>query len=320
MGVLTPAALRARIASAEPDPVYLLVGDDEREKAALIAALADTIDEGVRAFNLDRFHGGDAGLDDVLAAAGILPVMAPRRIVIAVRAERMLQPPKESEASRRALAALEGYLQAPPAETTLVLAADGLDTRRRIAKQLRERATVVRCGVPEDAAGVRDWIRERVEEAGRRAEAPAIRLLSDLVGRDAVRLRNAVDRLLLFADAGDAITSAHVRELLGPVTPGAADDWAVARAIEQGAADRALRELGLTLDAGAVPYMVLGQLAWVARAKLVGARVAPAIEAVFRTDRALKQSGGDPRVLLERLVVDLCGTATARGASRRFRP
>lgn len=318
MGVLTPAALRARVASGELDPVYLLIGDDEREKAALVKALADTVDEGVRAFNLDRFDGGDAGLDEVLAATGIVPVMAPRRIVFAVRAERMLQPPKESEASRRALAALEGYLKAPPDDATLVLVVDGLDTRRRIAKQLRERATVVRCGVPEDAAGVRDWIRERVEQAGRRAEAPAIRLLGELVGRDAVRLQNAVDRLLLFADAGDTITTAHVRELLGPATACATDDWAVARAIEQGATDRALRELGLALDAGAVPYMVLGQLAWVARAKLAAARAAPAIEAVFRTDLALKQSGGEPRVLLERLVVDLCETAAARGASRRF--
>jgi hypothetical protein len=34
--------------------------------------------------------------------------------------------------------------------------------------------------------------------------------------------------------------------------------------------------------------------------------VRPAIEAVFRADLELKSSGGDPRVLLERLVVDLC--------------
>ena len=32
----------------------------------------------------------------------------------------------------------------------------------------------------------------------------------------------------------------------------------------------------------------------------------PAIEALFRTDLDLKSSGGDPRVLLERLVVELC--------------
>jgi DNA polymerase III delta subunit len=35
-------------------------------------------------------------------------------------------------------------------------------------------------------------------------------------------------------------------------------------------------------------------------------RVPAAIEALFRTDLELKSSGGDPRVLLERLVVDLC--------------
>jgi hypothetical protein len=35
-------------------------------------------------------------------------------------------------------------------------------------------------------------------------------------------------------------------------------------------------------------------------------RVPAAVEALFRTDLDLKSSGGDPRVLLERLVVDLC--------------
>jgi DNA polymerase III delta subunit len=306
---LTPETLRHRIASGNLDPVYLLLGDDEREKQALAAALADTIDEGLRAFNLDRFHGGDAGLDEVLAAAGIVPMMAPRRIVIAVRAERMLQPPRESEATRRALEALEAYLAAPFPETTLILMASGLDERRRIVKQLRARAAVVHCGAPEDAAGVRRWIRERLDEAGRQADDAAVRLLGELAGDDTVRLRNALDRLLLFVDAGATITAAHVRETVGPSASGATDDWAVARAIEQGVADRALRELGLALDAGAVPHMVLGQLAWVARTKLAATRTRPAIEAVFRTDRALKQSGGEPRVLLERLVVDLCGTA-----------
>lgn len=316
MAALTPGALRGRIASGELDPVYLLLGDDERQKAELAGALAETLDEDLRAFNLDRFQGGDAGLDKVLAAARTVPLMAPRRIVVAARAERMLQPARESEAARRDLEAFEAYLAAPSPETTLVLSAAGLDERRRIVKRLRALAAVVRCGVPDDPAGVRGWIRERLDEAGRRADDAAVRLLGELAGGDPLRLRNALDRLPLFVDAGAAITAADVRELLGPYASCAADDWAVARAIEQGAADRALRELGRALDAGAVPHMVLGQLAWVARAKLAAARVEPAIEAVFRTDRALKQSGGEPRILLERLVVDLCGTAAA-GRRRR---
>jgi hypothetical protein len=36
-------------------------------------------------------------------------------------------------------------------------------------------------------------------------------------------------------------------------------------------------------------------------------RVPAAVEALFRTDLDMKSSGGDPRVLLERLVVELCG-------------
>jgi len=63
------------------------------------------------------------------------------------------------------------------------------------------------------------------------------------------------------------------------------------------------------MEAGAVPYMVLGQLAWFVRDKLVSIdprRVPAAVEALFRTDLDLKTSGGEPRVLLERLVVELC--------------
>jgi DNA polymerase III delta subunit len=58
------------------------------------------------------------------------------------------------------------------------------------------------------------------------------------------------------------------------------------------------------MDAGAVPFMLMGQIRWAAE-KLPSPRVREAIDAVFRTDLALKSSGGDPRILLERLVVEL---------------
>ena len=53
--------------------------------------------------------------------------------------------------------------------------------------------------------------------------------------------------------------------------------------------------------------MVLGQLGWFVRERLQDPRRLPgAVDALFRTDLDLKTSGGDPRVLLERLVVELC--------------
>ena len=59
---------------------------------------------------------------------------------------------------------------------------------------------------------------------------------------------------------------------------------------------------------------VLGQLAWVVRAKfpaIAPAGVGAAVEAVFRTDLDLKRSAGDPRMLLERLIVELCDARRA---------
>ena len=89
----------------------------------------------------------------------------------------------------------------------------------------------------------------------------------------------------------------------------AQDDWAVTNAIARGDSAEALRQLGLAIEAGGVSYQILGQLAWFVRDRFPAGdpqRIRPAVEALFRTDLDLKSSGGDPRVLLERLVVELC--------------
>ena len=89
-------------------------------------------------------------------------------------------------------------------------------------------------------------------------------------------------------------------------------------AIEAGQGAEALRQLALILDAGAAPEQVLGQLAWVVRAKfpqIAPNQLAAGIDAVFRTDLELKRanrSSDQPRMLLERLVVELCGRKQRR--------
>ena len=312
--MVTPAAVHTQIASQTLDPLYLVLGDDEYEKAELAAEFEEAIDADLRAFNVERFHGGEVSMRTILDAARTLPMMVPRRLVVTVRAERMLEPKRESEAATRDADALLAFIAKPPSHATLVLVAGRLDERRKVTKRLLAKATVVRCGVLETVHDSERWIRSRVKAERRRMSADAARVLSERVGPDVARLRDAVERLILFVGEAREISAGDVAEVVGPAV--SHDNWAVTRAIERGAADVALRELGLTLDSGAVPYMVLGQLAWVARSRVPPGRTAAAIDAVFRTDRALKQSGGEPRVLLERLVVDLCGTRGSAGSRR----
>jgi DNA polymerase III delta subunit len=110
---------------------------------------------------------------------------------------------------------------------------------------------------------------------------------------------------MLYAMGQPTITADDIRQAVTP-GPETQENFGIANAIGRGDAVAALREVGLAFDAGAVPFMLMGQIRWAAE-KLPSLRLRAAIDAVFRTDLALKSSGGDPRILVERLVVELCG-------------
>jgi DNA polymerase-3 subunit delta len=323
MPSLTPAAVRKQIASGQPDPVYLLQGEDEVEKAALAHEFEELVEEGLRGFNVDRIYAGEARTGDDLAdkvaeivtAARTLPMMAPRRVVLVFQADALLVPKRESDAANRALAAVEAMLGSPETQTVLVFVSGTLDKRSRIFKQLNRSATLVECGVIESQADAERWVRNRVVAAGAQIEPAGARLLAERDGTDLKRLRNDVERLLLYAFGQKTIVLDDVRQVVGPAA--LQDDWAMTNAIEVGDAAGALRQLALLLDAGAPPEKILGQLGWVVRSKFPLASpggLRPAVEALFRTDVDLKRSAGDPRVLLERLVVELCSARQRRRA------
>jgi DNA polymerase-3 subunit delta len=321
MATATPATVRKQIAAAHPDPIYLLQGEDEVEKSALAHEFEELVEEGLRAFNVERVQAGElttgdkvsAGVASLIAAARTLPMMAPRRVVLVLRAEMLLAPKRESDATARALDALEQFLQRPEPQTTLVLVAASLDKRSRMYRLLARQATLVECGVIETQADAERWVRNQVATRGVQIDPAAARLLAERAGPDVKRLRNDVDRLLLYALGQKSIGVEDARQMAGPTA--LQDDWQMTNAIEAGDGAGALRQLALMLDAGAPAEKILGQLGWLVRTKMASpVRLRGAIDALYRTDLDLKRSAGDPRILLERLVVELCGGTPARPA------
>ena len=94
MPVLSPAAVRKQIAQRQPDPVYLIVGDDEAEMSSLATAIAGLVEDELRAFNSERLYAGERGVTPpaIVEAARTLPMMSDRRVVTVLRAEKMLKP------------------------------------------------------------------------------------------------------------------------------------------------------------------------------------------------------------------------------------
>lgn len=336
MGVLTPSAFRAQIAKGATDPVYIVIGDDDHEKSALALALGEMVEEDLRAFNVERLYAVDSTVtpQTVAEAAQTLPMIAPRRIVTVLQAEKLFDPKRrrraeaasadgsEVEESAGSLEPLVSYLEDPSPTTTVLFVfsmPEGgkspedipLAKNLKITKVLLKAASVVICTGLDGGKDAGSWVEQQAKAAGLSIDRPVVARLLQLAGGDTARLRSDVQKLLLFAMGKGKVTFDDLSTVSGaPEHHG--DDWALVRAIEQGDAAAALRELSAALSAGGIPFQILGQIGYAVRTppprgRFPARRVPQAVDALLRTDLALKSSGGDPRALLERLVVDLCG-------------
>jgi len=300
--------LRQQIASRSVGPLYLLHGSDEVEKSALAMAFADIVEPELRAFNVERLYGGEATPAEIVDAARTLPMMAERRVVVVLQAEKVLQPKRDSESANEALAPLLAYLQKPATSTVLVfVASEDLDERRKAVKPLIEKGVAVATGLIASASEAVRIVNELAAARGMTIDRGATARLIELAGGSGAKLRADAERVLTYVGGG-AVTADDV-DAVATEDESSDDVWAVVRAVERGDAKTALRELRLRFESGDTPYGLLGQIAWAVRQprRFTPARLPGAIDALFRTDLALKSSGGDPRMLLERLVVELCG-------------
>ena len=304
MATISATILRKQLASAETDPLYMLVGADDLEKSAVALEFTETVEEDLRPFNVERMYGGENKVDELIDAARTLPMMVPRRVIVVSEAEKLLVPKRESKAAEVEQERLEAFIKAPPAHATIVFVCGPLDKRRRMIKLLLDVSNVVDCGTIDNESDAQRWVKARATREKVNLEPAAAAELVARAGLDIARLRAGLDRLALYAMGQAAITADDVRQAV-TAGPEAQADWGIANAIQRNDVRDALKELGLAFEGGDVAVKILGQIR-IAAEKLPARRLGPAMDALFRTDVALKSSGGDPRILLERLVVEMC--------------
>jgi DNA polymerase-3 subunit delta len=333
---LDVSALRKHIKSGKLSPLYLLVGEDVKLVDAMVDGIESTVDPADRPFAVERLYAGEAGASpiDIAAAARVYPMLGDRRIVFVLRAERILKPKRASKAaaeesdesaaeeSSMDFAPLEEYLDAPAPSTTLVFVAADIDKGRRFSKNLIAKAqTVVFGGFDTDtdaarravAGDAKAVVNAELVREGRAMDAAALDLLVNRSGGDITKLRGDLERVLLYTQGQAKISAADVQETVTAETMD--DPFAVTTAIGAGNVGLALKEAAARLERGDSPHALVGMLRWWVSARLSESaphRVHGAIDALLRTDLALKSSGGDERMLIERLVVELAGAPGPR--------
>lgn len=332
MAAITPEALSKAATSGRLSRIYLFVGDDTVAIDRALETVEHTVDAADRAFAVERRYAGEAGGEpiDIVSSARMLPMLGDRRVLVVLRAERLLKPKRASSQDAdgdddegRAegggpavdMGVLEDYLEAPVESTTLVFVASEVDRTRRLTKRLLDKAdVVVFAGIAtaggdgrEDARLAGRVVEESLAASGRSIDPAALRALVARTGGDVTKLRHDIDKLVLYAGDRRRLTLEDVAEVVSDPNT-SSDDWAMVNAIGAGNPAAALIEAGRRLERGDSAHAIVGQLRWWVSNRLVQSepgRVKAALGALLRTDQALKSSGGDERVLVERLVVEL---------------
>src|SRR5262245_62244981 len=103
MPAATPADVRAAVAKRTPAPVYLLLGDDDAEISRLASDVTALVEDELRAFNVDRLYAGEKGTTaaSIVESARLLPMMSDRRVVVVLRAGRLLKTKRKGRAAER---------------------------------------------------------------------------------------------------------------------------------------------------------------------------------------------------------------------------
>lgn len=315
-----------KIQVQNPDAVYLLLTEQDYLKRKVVEFCEAQVEESSRAFDwavFDLAKGRTTDLAelvrDLVNTARTLPWMNRRRWIYVKNAQNA---GKE----------LASYVENPAPHTVMVLESD---------RRVRSWASLPTIEIAErlDPMG---WVIRKARKAGFSIEPEAAETLVSLVGEELSRLDAELEKQLLWSLESKTIT---VDSILGlAVEARTRDVFELISAMAGSKSDSALRILDRLFETGTSHQQILSMLYWNFRRLLVAREMlarggqfhhivkelkiwsykncadevrgysrhflAKVLLKLRETDRLFKSTSTDPRLQLERVIIDTCGNVS----------
>lgn len=329
-------------------PIYTFVGNQPFLFEMVQEALREAMEVGPFAdMNTDLFHATERGaLDRALEITGQLPMMAKRRLVIIKEAEAI----KGKDVER-----LAAYLASPSEFCCLALFYAKLAKNTKVWKRSNKHGLALAFERIYERH-MPFWIKRMALRNGKEITGQAVNFLTRAVGPDLGKANAELEKASLYAGSKETIDMQDVEAILSTVK--AENIFELTDAI--GAKDR-MRAIHLSkkmLDAGEQPLRILWQVGnhmrrlmlvrsllssgaptnqigralgvmdfvrdkLVAQARVFSRReLRLAMTQITKTDLELKSGRLNNRIVLEKMMLDLCGMpglASSRKSVRRSR-
>lgn len=314
-------------------PLYLFYGEEEfliQEAVNLIISKA--VDPGAKDFNFNQVYCRDTSGSELVNLAQALPFMSEKRVIIAKEIDAFKAPDLED---------LVPYLNDPSPSTCLVMvSSQGRFDKKAVVSAVEAHGCVTRFFPLQDreiVAWVEAWARTR----GLSLQRDAAQYLWQAIGNDLQKIKNELEKVEIYIKEKKTITFDDMKAAVGEFRE--YTSFSLAEAIGQKNREKAFLVLSRLMQEGEQPVGLLGSIVWNFR-RLMRAKVMEASgvgyeeikrklviifhqSALFQeqmrrfsmeelrvifgilltTDRQLKSSGLNSRLVLERMILKVCG-------------
>ena len=314
-------------------PLYLFFGEEEYLIAEAVDLIVNAaVDPSSRDFNFNTVYCKGASGNEIVNLCQTLPFMAERRVVIA----------REIEALKAAdVDELAAYLQDPSPSTCLVMVANQPRFEKKaVMGPVEKHGAVVRFFAPLDRE-MPGWIENWVRRRGSSIQRDAVQYVWQTLGNDLQAINNELEKAVIYVKDRKTISYDDVKHVVGnfrDYTP-----FDLADALGKKDREAAFRILSRLIQEGESPVGLLGSISWNFR-RLMNAKameaagagiedikkkhrvifhqaaafqaqlrsytlgeLEAAIEVLLNADRSLKSGGLNGKLILERMILQLCG-------------
>ncbi len=330
--------LQSIIQAGKIPGLFLLYGQESYFIDEAVRLISDAVvPQDSRDFNLTLYYGRDFKPTAVVEQAMTYPAFATRRLVLIKGLH---------EASADQLDGLLSYVEDPAPETVLVMTAEKIDARRKIFQTIKKSGTSIEFKKLYDNQ-LPAFVRELSQSQGITLTGGALKLFCKRVGTHLAEVQGEMDKLVSYLGERDIAEESDVAAVVSNTRVESVFD--LTDALGQGDVSAALKLLHCILSEGEAPLMILAMITrhfrqmWKIR-ELVAQQVPQGdlprrvgispyfLKGVMQqaqrfdntdyrtifmrclaTDMALKSSGGEPRMQLEGLILEIARMAKGNG-------
>ncbi len=316
-------------------PLYLFFGEEDfLIQNALDLVIEKVVDPGAKDFNYNALSCRDTPVAEIIALAQTVPFLSEKRLIIA----RDLDALKAAD-----LEELVSYLGDPSPSTCLVMvSSQGKYDKKSVLAAVEAHGAVTRF-FPLLDREIIAWIEAWARARGLTIQREAAQYLWQIIGNDLQKITNELEKVEIFLKEQKVVTYEAVKAVAGDFREYSPFDLAAALGSKN--REKAFLVLARLLQEGEQPVGLLGSIAWnfrrLLQAKTMEAaglgsdeimkKLRPPVifhqAALFKsqmksysmdelcgafalllsTDRALKSSSLSARLILERMILKLCG-------------